>query len=188
MGRRIQSVCRARGMELDFGGIGKEYAADRAAIDLPGPRHRGTGSSTSAATCALSDRSPTARRGASASAIRAAPTRRSAASSSRDGARRDERRLRAVFRSRRTPLLPLLDARTGVPVAHWQSVSVVAPLAILAGSYATIAMLLAPMRRRSCATACPLPAGRADGSVGAIRCRRMTACELSWRSGALATG
>ncbi len=37
----------------------------------------------------------------------------------------------------------LLDARTGHPVAHWQSVSVVADLATLAGSYATLAMLFA---------------------------------------------
>ena len=37
----------------------------------------------------------------------------------------------------------LLDARTGWPTGHWQSATVVAPLAILAGSYATIAMLLA---------------------------------------------
>ena len=37
----------------------------------------------------------------------------------------------------------LLDARTGRPVTHWQSVSVVANLATLAGSYATLAMLFA---------------------------------------------
>ena len=37
----------------------------------------------------------------------------------------------------------LLDARTGRPVTHWQSVSVVADLATLAGSYATLAMLFA---------------------------------------------
>ena len=36
----------------------------------------------------------------------------------------------------------LLDARTGRPVDAWQSASVIAPLAILAGSQATIAMLL----------------------------------------------
>jgi len=36
----------------------------------------------------------------------------------------------------------ILDPRTGWPVTHWQSVSVVAPLAIVAGSAATIAMLL----------------------------------------------
>src|SRR5262249_40219096 len=36
----------------------------------------------------------------------------------------------------------VIDARSGMPVAHWQSVSVIAPLCIVAGSYATIAMLL----------------------------------------------
>jgi thiamine biosynthesis lipoprotein len=36
----------------------------------------------------------------------------------------------------------VLDARTGVPVGAWQSVTVLAPLAIVAGSYATIALLL----------------------------------------------
>ena len=36
----------------------------------------------------------------------------------------------------------ILDPRTGRPVAHWQSVSVVAPLCVVAGSCATIAMLL----------------------------------------------
>ena len=37
----------------------------------------------------------------------------------------------------------LLDPRTGWPVRAWQSISVVAPLAVVAGSVATIAMLLA---------------------------------------------
>ena len=36
----------------------------------------------------------------------------------------------------------IVDPRTGWPVTHWQSVSVVAPLAIVAGSASTIAMLL----------------------------------------------
>jgi thiamine biosynthesis lipoprotein len=36
----------------------------------------------------------------------------------------------------------ILDARTGLPVDHWQSVSVVAPLCVAAGSCATAAMLL----------------------------------------------
>jgi thiamine biosynthesis lipoprotein len=35
----------------------------------------------------------------------------------------------------------LLDPRTGWPVEHWRSVSVVAPLAIAAGACATVAML-----------------------------------------------
>jgi thiamine biosynthesis lipoprotein len=36
----------------------------------------------------------------------------------------------------------IIDARSGRPVTHWQSVSVLAPLCVLAGSCATIAMLL----------------------------------------------
>lgn len=36
----------------------------------------------------------------------------------------------------------LLDPSTAMPVAHWRAISVVAPLAIVAGSLATIAMLL----------------------------------------------
>jgi thiamine biosynthesis lipoprotein len=36
----------------------------------------------------------------------------------------------------------ILNSRTGMPVAHWQSVSVIAPLCVVAGSCATIAMLL----------------------------------------------
>jgi len=35
----------------------------------------------------------------------------------------------------------ILDPRSGMPVSHWRSVSVLAPLAIAAGSCATIAML-----------------------------------------------
>ena len=36
----------------------------------------------------------------------------------------------------------ILDPRTGMPVTAWQSVSVVAPLCVVAGSCSTIAMLL----------------------------------------------
>ena len=36
----------------------------------------------------------------------------------------------------------ILDPRSGWPVRHWQSVSVVAPLCIAAGALATIAMLI----------------------------------------------
>ena len=37
----------------------------------------------------------------------------------------------------------ILDPRSGMPVVHWQSVSVVAPLCVVAGSCATITMLFA---------------------------------------------
>jgi thiamine biosynthesis lipoprotein len=35
----------------------------------------------------------------------------------------------------------VLDPRTGMPVSGWRSVSVLAPLAVLAGSVSTITML-----------------------------------------------
>ena len=36
----------------------------------------------------------------------------------------------------------VIDPRSGMPVSHWRSVSVLAPLAIIAGSCSTTAMLL----------------------------------------------
>ena len=36
----------------------------------------------------------------------------------------------------------VLDPRSGMPVRHWRSVTVVAPVAVAAGGYTTIAMLL----------------------------------------------
>jgi Membrane-associated lipoprotein involved in thiamine biosynthesis len=36
----------------------------------------------------------------------------------------------------------IIDARSGQPVTNWQSISVLAPLCVVAGSCATIAMLL----------------------------------------------
>jgi thiamine biosynthesis lipoprotein len=36
----------------------------------------------------------------------------------------------------------IMNPRTGMPVAHWQSISVISPLCVVAGSCATIAMLL----------------------------------------------
>ena len=101
-----------------------------------------TGSSTSAATCARSARSPTARRGASA--IRhprrerrgdrgASTLAAGAVATSGDYERYFELDGRATATSS-------IRARA-CPVAHWQSVSVVAPLCVVAGSCATIAML-----------------------------------------------
>jgi thiamine biosynthesis lipoprotein len=36
----------------------------------------------------------------------------------------------------------ILNPHTGMPATHWQSISVLAPLALVAGSYSTIAMLM----------------------------------------------
>ena len=130
------------GMQLDFGGIGKEYAADRAAaicIDH-GIRHgfvnlagdvRVIGAQPDGAPWRIGIRHP---RRAEA-VVGSVALCEGAVATSGDYER--------YFESGGRRYCHLLDARTGVPVAHWQSASVVAPLATLAGSYATIAMLAA---------------------------------------------
>jgi thiamine biosynthesis lipoprotein len=129
------------GMELDFGGIGKEYAADRAAAILrdAGIAHalvnlggdvraigpRGDGMPWRVAI--RDPRDPEAVVGTMLVDDEAVCT---------SG---DYERYVEVDGRR---YCHILDPRSGMPVAHWRSASVVAPLAILAGSYATIAMLL----------------------------------------------
>jgi thiamine biosynthesis lipoprotein len=129
------------GMELDFGGIGKEYAADRAAaicrehgiahalVNLGGDV-RAIGVHPDGAPWRVGIRHP---RRADAT-IGTIELDDAALATSGDYERYIEVDGRRYCH--------LLDPRTGWPVSHWQSVSVVAPLAILAGSYATIAMLL----------------------------------------------
>ena len=128
------------GMELDFGGIGKEYAADRAAaivrdagiahalVNLGGDV-RAVGPRADGAPWRVAIRDPRNAEGVVAT-LRVDDE---AVATSGDYERYVEVEGRRYCH--------LLDPRTGMPVAHWQSASVVAPLAILAGSYATIAML-----------------------------------------------
>ena len=133
------------GMEIDFGGIGKEYAADRAAtlclehgiahglanlggdvrvigpqpdgapwrVGICHPRPAGNGGDESIAGVDLVD---------------------GAVATSGDYER--------YFEIDGARYCHLIDAQTGWPVRHWQSVSVVAPMCVVAGSCATIAMLL----------------------------------------------
>jgi thiamine biosynthesis lipoprotein len=131
-----------RGMELDFGGIGKEYAADRAAaicsdhgivhglVNLGGDV-RVIGAQPDGAPWRVGIRHP--RR--SDAVIGSVELRDGAVATSGDYQR--------YFEVNGRRYCHLLDARTGRPIDHWQSATVVAPLAILAGSYATIAMLCA---------------------------------------------
>ncbi len=129
-----------RGMELDFGGIGKEYAADRAAticrergiahalVNLGGDV-RAIGSRADGSPWRIGIRHP---RNADAT-IATITLDDEAVATSGDYER--------YFELDGCRYCHLLDPRTGMPADHWQSASVVAPLAILAGSYATIAML-----------------------------------------------
>ena len=131
-----------RGMELDFGGIGKEYAADRAAticadhgighglVNLGGDV-RIIGPQPDGAPWRVGIRHPRVEH----AAIGTVELRDGAVTTSGDYER--------YFEVDGHRYCHLLDARTGWPTGHWQSATVVAPLAILAGSYATIAMLLA---------------------------------------------
>ncbi|MTV37391.1 FAD:protein FMN transferase [Duganella radicis] len=130
-----------QGMELDFGGFGKEYAADRAAevlaergvahayVNLGGDiRFLGPRPDGKAWDIGIQDP-----RDMDAT-VASIPVSRGALTTSGDYERFievDGRRYCHV-----------LDPRSGMPVSYWRSVSVVAPLAITAGSCTTIAMLL----------------------------------------------
>ncbi len=128
------------GMEIDFGGIGKEYAADRMAticyeggaihalanlggdVRAAGPQHDGTPWRVGIAH--------PRRAGA---VIATVELESGAVATSGDYQR--------FFDLEGRRYCHIIDARSGWPVSFWQSISVVAPLCVLAGSCATIAML-----------------------------------------------
>lgn len=128
------------GMEIDFGGFGKEYAADRAAelllaagvahgfvnlggdIRVVGPRTDGSG-------WRIAIRHPR-REGET---LRTCELRAGALATSGDYER--------YFELDGRRYCHLLDPRTGWPVNCWQSVSVFAPTCVAAGAACTIAAL-----------------------------------------------
>ena len=129
------------GMELDFGGFGKEYAADRAAavlgqagvahgyvnlggdIRVIGPRPDGSG-------WCFGLQHP---RRADALIGQVAL---------RDGALATSGDYERFFELDDQRYCHLLDPRSGWPVVHWQSVSVIAPTCAAAGALCTLAMLM----------------------------------------------
>ena len=128
-------------MEIDFGGIGKEYAADRAAaivVDLGGEHGlvnlggdvRVIGPHADGQPWRVAVQDPRGEPGATVAHLNVP---RGAMATSGDYERYFEHEGRRYSH--------LLDPRTGWPVNHWRSVSVVAPLAIAAGACATVAML-----------------------------------------------
>jgi len=128
-------------MEIDFGGIGKEYAADRAAaivVELGGQHGlvnlggdvRVIGSHADGSPWRLAVQDP---RGEPGATIAYLNVPHGAMATSGDYERYFEHEGRRYSH--------LLDPRTGWPVEHWRSVSVVAPLAIAAGACATVVML-----------------------------------------------
>lgn len=132
---------RAR-MEIDFGGVGKEYAADRAATILAehGIQHalvnlggdvRAAGAQADGSPWRVGIKHPRERD----AVIATVALHSGAVATSGDYER--------YFEIGGRRYCHVLDPRTGYPVEHWQSVSVIAPLCVVAGSLATIAMLLA---------------------------------------------
>jgi FAD:protein FMN transferase len=130
-----------RGMELDFGGIGKEYAADRAATALvqAGARH---GFVNLAGDLAFVGAQPDGRAWSigipaprePGKTVASIPISRGGLATSGDYER--------YFELNGKRYCHLLNPLTGYPVSYWQSVSVLAPSASIAGSCSTVAMLL----------------------------------------------
>lgn len=138
--RRSIKLPRA-GMEIDFGGIGKEYAADRAGAALleHGARHgfvnlggdvRVIGPAPDGTPWRIAVQHP---RGAAGEILAHLDVTSGALATSGDYER--------YFVIDGHRYCHIMDPRTGWPVMAWQSVSVVAPLAVAAGACATIAML-----------------------------------------------
>jgi len=128
------------GMEIDFGGFGKEYAADRAAEQLAaeGVRHgyvnlagdlRAVGPRPDGTPWRVGIRHPR-QPGALLASV---PLTQGGLATSGDYER--------FFEAGGRRFCHVLDARSGWPVEGWQSVSVLAPLAVTAGNCATLAML-----------------------------------------------
>jgi thiamine biosynthesis lipoprotein len=130
----------ALGMELDFGGFGKEYAADRAAalvygkgvrygyVNLAGDI-RVVGPKIDGSPWMIGIQDPRHKN----RTIASIPLYTGALATSGDYER--------YFEVDGRRYCHIIHPRTGYPVTHWRSVTVVAPLAITAGSFSTIAML-----------------------------------------------
>lgn len=137
-----RSVCLPRrGMEIDFGGIGKEYAADRMATIC----HEG-GAPHALANLGGDVRAAGPQQDGSPWRVGISHPRRAdaviATVELEGGAVATSGDYQRFFDLDGRRYCHIIDARSGQPATHWQSISVLAPLCVLAGSCATIAMLL----------------------------------------------
>jgi thiamine biosynthesis lipoprotein len=128
------------GMEIDFGGFGKEYAADRAGAILAGQGvfhgyvnlggdMRILGPRPDGQPWMMGIQDPRQHERLAATL----PIKQGGLATSGDYER--------YFEIDGRRYCHVLDPRTGQPVSHWRSISVVAPLAVVAGNCTTIAML-----------------------------------------------
>ena len=131
------------GMELDFGGFGKEYAADRAATLLinGGAQHglvnlggdiRVIGPQSDGSPWLMGIRHPRQ----DDAVIASIPISSGALATSGDYER--------FFVEGSERFCHILNPRTGWPAQHWQSLSVIAPVCVAAGAMSTTAMLKGP--------------------------------------------
>jgi thiamine biosynthesis lipoprotein len=131
---------RKAGMEIDFGGFGKEYAADRAATLLTeaGVRHgyvnlggdmRFIGPRMDGGPWAIGIQDPREPEGVLATI------------NVSEGALATSGDYERFFELDGQRYCHILDPRDGMPVRYWRSVSVLAPVAVAAGSCSTITML-----------------------------------------------
>jgi len=128
------------GMELDFGGFGKEYAVDRACgvLIAEGVRHglvnlggdvRAVGPQPDGSAWSIGIQDPRD----SNQVLASLPLFQGALATSGDYERYVE------IDGRR--YCHILNPQTGMSVSSWRSISVLAPVAMAAGGYSTIAML-----------------------------------------------
>lgn len=128
------------GMEIDFGGFGKEYAVDRVAALLVGNgiKHgyvnlggdlRTIGPKPNGEDWVMGIQDPRD----PGAVIASIPITAGALATSGDYER--------FFELNGQRYCHVISPRTGCPVGFWRSVSVLAPLSITAGTYTTIAML-----------------------------------------------
>ena len=133
-----------KGMELDFGGFGKEYAVDRAStlLEASGVQHglvnlggdvRAIGPQLNGVAWQIGIRDPRAPATAPDRCFASLPLIQGAIATSGDYERFIE-----VDGKR---YCHILNPKTGWPVSHWRSVSVVGTACVLAGALSTIAML-----------------------------------------------
>ena len=128
------------GMEIDFGGFGKEYAADRAGALLSehgvihgyvnlGGDMRFLGPKPDGQAWMIGIQDPRDKK----SLLATLPISRGGLATSGDYERYFEREGKRYCH--------VLDPRSGQPVSHWRTISSIAPLAVVAGNCSTIAML-----------------------------------------------
>jgi FAD:protein FMN transferase len=129
------------GMELDFGGIGKEYAADRAATKLIEAGVT-SGFVNLAGDLAVIGPQPDGRPWQIGIPAPRKKDEMLASLAVAQGGLATSGDSERFFELQGKRYCHILNPQTGYPVSHWQSVSVLAPTASIAGSCSTIAMLL----------------------------------------------